>query len=47
VRFGLNPINNIFVIQREYLIKLIESLPETISSQEATEIEVEMSSLYK
>lgn len=47
VRFGLNPINNIFVIQKEYLIKLIESLPEAISRQEATEIEQELSLLYK
>ena len=47
VRFGLNPINNIFVIQKEYLIKLIESLSEVISREKATEIEQELSLLYK
>lgn len=46
VRFGLNPINNTLVIQKEYLIKLIESLPEAINRQEATEIEQELSKLY-
>jgi len=45
-KFGLNPINNVFVVQKEYLIKLIESLPETMSRQEAGEIEAEMSKLY-
>jgi len=47
MRFGLNPVNNIFVIQKGYLIKLIESLPEVISREEATEIEQELSLLYK
>lgn len=39
VKFGLNPINNVFVVQKEYLIKLIESLPEAMGREEADEIE--------
>lgn len=46
MRFGLNPINNAFVVQKEYLIKLIESLPEAMSREEASEIEQELSKLY-
>jgi hypothetical protein len=39
MKFGLNPINNVFVVQKDYLIKLIESLPEAMSREEADEIE--------
>ena len=46
VRFGLNPVNNAHIIQKEYLIKLIESLPIGISREEAGKIEEEMSKLY-
>jgi len=47
VRFGLNPVGNVFVVQKDYLIKLIEALPEAISREEAIEIERELSLLYK
>gem|GEM_PF-6954897 len=46
VKFGLNPINSVYVVQKEYLIKLIESFPVAVSREDAGKIEEEMALLY-
>lgn len=47
MRFGLNLVSNVYLIQKEYLIKLIESLSVAISRQEAAEIEQSISDKIK
>lgn len=46
MRFGFNKINNCFIIQKGFLLELIQSLPKNLSKEDADLIEKELSKLY-
>lgn len=46
MRFGLNPINDCFVIQQRFLLELIQNSPNNMLKDEVDLIEKELSKLY-